>query len=115
LLSFKGAGQLRRRFVSLTCLGLPAAQRVYDEAVAKLDTGEIVRVVDATGALLPSVDPDYDLALLATSIFTHVLPSPARHAGRCLLTSCYLLSRQFRYEKVGISSRQLHHFAELLR
>ena len=108
-MSFKGAGQLRRRFVSLTCLGLPAAQRVYDEAVAKLDTGE------ATGALLPSVDPDYDLALLATSIFTHVLPSPARHAGRCLLTSCYLLSRQFRYEKVGISSRQLHHFAELLR
>ena len=37
---------------------MPAAQRVYDEAVAKLNTGEVVRVVDATGVLVLSREPD---------------------------------------------------------
>jgi hypothetical protein len=32
-----------------------------------------------------------------------------------LLASSYLLSCEFSYKEVGISSRQLHHFAELLR
>jgi hypothetical protein len=32
-----------------------------------------------------------------------------------LLASSYLLSCEFRYKEVGITSRQLHHFAELLR
>ena len=38
-------------------VSLPAAQRAFNEAVAK-NTGEVVRVVDATGALLFSFGPD---------------------------------------------------------
>ena len=35
---------------------MPAAKRVYDEAVAKLNTGEVVRVTDATGAIVLARD-----------------------------------------------------------
>ena len=39
-------------------MSLPAAERVYSEAVAKLRRGEIVRVIDATGTLLFSTDTE---------------------------------------------------------
>jgi hypothetical protein len=35
---------------------LEAARRVYDEAVAKLRTGEVIRVRDSAGALIFSSD-----------------------------------------------------------
>ena len=41
------------RILNMT-VGMEAAQRVYDEALAKLNTGEVVRVVDAKGQIVLS-------------------------------------------------------------
>ena len=39
-----------------TTVGMEAAKRVYDETIAKLNTGEVVRVVDAKGQIVLSSD-----------------------------------------------------------
>ena len=38
-------------------MSLDAAQRVYNESIAKLRAGEVIRVRDAAGALVLSTDP----------------------------------------------------------
>jgi len=38
-------------------MSLDAAHRVYDESIAKLRAGEVIRVRDAAGALVLSTDP----------------------------------------------------------
>ena len=43
------------RILNMT-VGMEAAKRVYDEAIAKLNTGDVVRVKDAKGQIVLSSD-----------------------------------------------------------